>query len=185
MRSLLFSLYTTSWLSWFAAQMLGPIYAIFVQDIGGDILDVGIAWAIFTISMGILMIIFGKLEDTSFDKRNAVVFGFLLITMGTAGYLLIETPIHLFTVQAILGLGAAMAYPAWDALFMKSVSKKKESTAWAIQEGGIQIVAGIAAVAGSFIAMYYGFTVLFVSMMALQMAALLLSLHLFLPFKKT
>ena len=47
------------------AGLLAPIYALYVENIGGNIVDAGIAWAIFSISMGVLLIVFGKLENLS------------------------------------------------------------------------------------------------------------------------
>ena len=45
-----------SLLGFFALGLLTPIYAIFVQNIGGDILDAGIAYALFSISMESLLL---------------------------------------------------------------------------------------------------------------------------------
>ncbi|PIP24842.1 MAG: hypothetical protein COX34_02005 [Candidatus Nealsonbacteria bacterium CG23_combo_of_CG06-09_8_20_14_all_36_12] len=46
-----------------AAAMLGPIYAIFVEEIGGDILTAGTSFAIFALVMGTLILIIGRIED--------------------------------------------------------------------------------------------------------------------------
>lgn len=37
-----------------ALGMLGPVYAIFVEEIGRDILDAGSAWSIYMFTMGVL-----------------------------------------------------------------------------------------------------------------------------------
>jgi len=178
MRHVLFVLYTASWLGWFSAAMLGPIYAIFVQRIGGDLLDAGIAWAIFSIVMGVLTLIIGRFEDKTFDRRKAVVFGYIVLTLATVGYLFVRSPIQLFIAQAFLGLGAAINYPAWDTLFSHAVTKDRETTQWAAQEGGIQIVGGIAALAGSYVANKYGFPILFIIMACVQGLSMIVSLHL-------
>ena len=44
-----------------AFGMLAPIYAVFVERIGGDILEAGTAWAIFMIVSGIGLLFLGKL----------------------------------------------------------------------------------------------------------------------------
>lgn len=178
MKHVLFILYTTSWLSWFAAGLLGPIYAIFVENIGGDILDAGIAWATFSIVMGVLTLIIGRFENKKFDRRKSVVLGYFILTMAMIGYLFVENPTTLLVVQAIIGIGAAINYPAWDTLFSHAVEKDKETTEWAGQEGGIQIIAGCAALAGSFVANKYGFATLFVVMSCVQAVGFFVSLHL-------
>jgi len=40
-----------------AAAMLGPIYALFVKEIGGDLMDASIAGFIFAISAGLVTLL--------------------------------------------------------------------------------------------------------------------------------
>jgi len=47
----------------FSLGLLGPIYAVFVQGIGGNILSASSAWAIYSVTIGILTIVFGKFEE--------------------------------------------------------------------------------------------------------------------------
>lgn len=158
----------------FSAGLLGPIYAIFVERIGGDILTASSAWAIYSITIGVLMLIFGKLED-KLNKRRMVVLGYSLNTIGTAGYLFIQQPVHLFIVQAILGIGTAINNPAWDAIFSTSVDKRKESFEWACWEGSIRIVAGVAAFVGGTVVVIFGFRTLFVLMTITAAASTVIS----------
>lgn len=180
MKHLLTILYASSWLSWFSAGMLGPIYAIFVEEIGGDILTAGIAWAVFSLVMGLLTIVMGEFEERKFDRRKAVLTGYVILTGATIGYLFVENPAELLIVQAFIGVGAAINYPAWDALFTHAVDKDKETVEWATQEGGGQIIGGLAALVGGFIASIYGFRTLFVIMACIQGFSILVASHLFL-----
>lgn len=179
MKSILRILYISSWLSWFAASLFGPIYAIFVQEIGGDLLDAGMAYAVFSIAMGLFTLVMGKLEQRTFDRRKALVWGYALLMGTTLAYLSIQNPYQLFIVQAFMGVGAAINYPAWDALFSRAVEKGKESIEWGTQEGGMQIVAGIAAILGSFVAVTFGFEVLFLAMAFIQSLSIAAALSLF------
>ena len=43
-----------------AGAMLGPIYALFVKNIGGNLLDASCAAAVFFLTGGIVMLISGK-----------------------------------------------------------------------------------------------------------------------------
>ena len=65
-----------------ATQMLGPIYAIFVKEIGGDILEAGTAWAIFMIVSGVGLYITGKLEDKIKKDKLFIVIGTALTSLG-------------------------------------------------------------------------------------------------------
>ena len=42
----------------FGFGLLAPIYAIFVEKIGGDVLDAGIAYAIYLFVLGIFIYLF-------------------------------------------------------------------------------------------------------------------------------
>lgn len=63
---------------YFAEGMLGPLFAVFAQKIGGDILDITWAWATYLIITGILYILFGKLFNGREGKEKIMVFGYLL-----------------------------------------------------------------------------------------------------------
>ena len=57
-------LFLTMYLSFiFAAQMLSPLYAIYVVKIGGDILAAGSALSIFMLISGFGILLMGKIED--------------------------------------------------------------------------------------------------------------------------
>ena len=43
------------------AGMLGPLFAVFTEQIGGDVLDISWAWATYLIIAGVLYIWVGKL----------------------------------------------------------------------------------------------------------------------------
>lgn len=166
-------LITTSIFYNIVGGLFGPIYAIFVEKIGGDILTASGAWAVYSIVMGILLLSFGKIED-KVNKRKTVVIGYFFSSIGTTGYLFVSQPWHLFVVQIVLGLGV-ITNPAWDALFSVSVSKGKESSEWGLWEGSTRIYAGMAAIIGGFIASTFGFRMLFMLMSIAAISGFLVS----------
>ena len=149
-----------------------PIYAIYVQEIGGYILEAAVAVGLFSIVLGVSTIIFGKITDSKTDlKKKLVVLGYSIVTISFLGYYFIRNPIDLFIVQIIMGLGTAMIDPGWDALFTRNVQKGKEATEWGIQEGCKQIAIGIAGITGGFVAYYFGFKILILTMFIFQVLA--------------
>jgi MFS family permease len=147
----------------FSIGLFAPIYAIFVEKIGGNILSASTAGAIYNILLGILTIIFGKLEDRM-GRRNMVTIGYFLNTVAYTIYIFVKNPIELFFAQAVLGIGDAAKNPAWEAIFSKSLDKGQESSEWAYWGGSTTIIFGIAALVGGIIATNYGFRLLFVLM---------------------
>ena len=70
--------------------MLGPIYAIFVQEIGGDILAAGSAWATFMITSGIGIFLMGKLVDKIQREKPILMLGYALASLGFLGYFFVS-----------------------------------------------------------------------------------------------
>ncbi len=100
-----------------------------------------------------------------------------MLVFGVWAYSFATTRLHVFLIQAILGIGVAILAPAWDALFSLSIRKGNETSDWGFSEGGVQIAIGIGAILGGGIAEVYGFRVLFVVMAITQALAFLASLH--------
>jgi len=156
---------------YFGEGMLGPIFAIFAERIGGNILDITWAWAIYLIIAGFLYVIIGKITDAHDNKEIIMVLGYALNALFTFGYLLVSAPWHLFIVQAGLGIAAAMATPTWEALYAKHEDKKHDGFQWGLVGGAANITTGLAIIAGGYIISYFSFTALFIIMGSVQVIA--------------
>ena len=164
----------------FGASFLLPIYALYVKDIGGTILDAGIAWAVFSIPTGILLIIFGKLEDHMLNKKLMMFLGYLFISFCAIGYIFVQTPMQLFFLQFVLGASIALFDPAFLTLFGLNEDKGQESKEWGLWDGGKSIVMGVGSLIGAFVAYQYGWNTLFILMFVFQFSAALIALKLYL-----
>jgi len=156
---------------YFAEGMLGPLFAIFTEKVGGDILDVSWAWATYLILAGLFYIVVGKITDAQNNKEKVMVLGYALNALFTFGYLFVSSPRHLFFVQAGLGLAAALATPTWYALYAKHEDRRHDGFQWGLAGGESQIITGIAIIAGGYIVSYASFTALFVTMGIIQVIA--------------
>jgi MFS family permease len=160
----------------FGIGLFAPIYAIFVQKIGGDILDAGIAFAIYFILTGIFVIAFDTSKFYLKNVKKMIILGYFLFAIAYFLFIFIKTPMHLFLLQMLLGLATGIADPAWEGVFSAKGSEKKESKNWAIWTGGVSIIAGISAVVGGIIVTLFSFEVLFGIMSALCLLASLISI---------
>jgi MFS family permease len=145
--------------------MLGPLFAIFAERIGGNILEISWAWAVYLIIMGVCVILVGKISDNQKNKKEKImVAGFALNALFTFSYLLVSQPMHLFIVQAGLGISAALTIPTWNSLYAKYEDKKHDGYTWGLASGQSQITTGIAIIIGGLIVSYISFQVLFITM---------------------
>lgn len=157
---------------WFFGEgMLGPLFAVFSEKVGGDILDITWAWATYLMVTGIVYIIVGKLINGKPIKEKVMVAGYALNAVFTFGYLFVSNPWQLFFIQAGLGIAEAIGTPAWDALYAKNINEDHDTYAWGMAGGQSQIVTGIAIVCGGLIAHYYSFNALFITMGCIQIIA--------------
>jgi len=171
MKPILRLLLTGSFIWYFGEGLLGPLYAVFAERVGGDILQITWAWAVYLIVGGVCSIYFARLADKKIDVRKVLMAGYALNTIGTFGYLLVDSPARLFIVQGILGLSSALATPTWDALYSKYEDKGKRVSQWGIADGGPDIITGVAVIIGGLIVNFYSFTALFIIMGTIQIIA--------------
>lgn len=152
-----------------AAGLLAPMYAIYVEKIGGDILTATNAWALFSITGGILIILIGRLTDRVKEPEYFIVAGFLTAAVGYLGYLTVKGPGHLFIVQAILGVAMALMTPAHDALYTQHLDGGRFASEWGFWEGMWLITEAIAAFVGGIVVTYFGFQALFILMATMSL----------------
>src|SRR3990172_8638092 len=106
---------------WYLGEgMLGPLFAVFAQRIGGNILDITGAWAGYLAATGILMIYIGRIAGKKIALEKLLLAGYALNALFTFGYLFVSSPSHLLLVQFGLGVAAALAVPPWSALYATS-----------------------------------------------------------------
>ena len=167
---------------YFGEGMMGPLFAVFAEKVGGDILDITWAWATYLIITGVMYIVVGKLLNGKNYKVKAMVLGYALNALFTFGYLFVSSPIQLFIVQAGLGIAEAIGTPAWDSLYAKNLPDDMDSYAWGLSTGQSQIVTGVAFGIGGLITHFISFEVLFITMGIIQLTAALVTAQLL--FKK-
>ncbi|MCK4670785.1 MAG: MFS transporter [Nanoarchaeota archaeon] len=161
-----------------AGGLFGPLYAVFVEDIGGDLLTAGGAYAAFSIAAGVLIFIISRWEDHVKHQEKFIIIGYALSCLGYLGYIFVQVPLHLFLVQIVFGVGEAIGVPAYDGLYSKFLDKGRYISEWGVWESMAYIVTGVAAIIGGLLASLYGFRLLFVIMFIASLAGLAISIFL-------
>jgi len=177
-RALLFASYLWA----FGEGLLGPLYAVFTQQIGGDIMELTGAYAFYLIIMGSLSLFFGKISDKGKSKnikKYFLIAGFGLNAIATFGYLLVDNPLKLFVLQGVLGLASALATPAWLSFYSVHGNKNNLGAAWGFDDGGTKVIMGIAVLSGGILLTHFGFTFLFILMGSIQLLANIVLLRMF------
>jgi len=162
-KSLKILLYTNG-LVLVAAAMLGPIYALFVEEIWGDLMDASFAGAMFALSAWVTTLLFWRIADSSHQKWQILALGYILMWIWFFSYLFVESIIHLFLVQVLIGLWEAIYSPAFDALYSKHIHKKQSGTEWGIWEAVNYFSLALWAFLWGVLVSKFGFDIIFIIM---------------------
>lgn len=151
------------WGSW---GMLSPFIAVFITDTiqGGNIAVAGVGVTIFLVTKSIVQLPLSKFIDShggELDDFYFTIIGGLIAGFSAFLYLFANSPIHVFIIQFIYGIGLGMAYPGWVAIYSRHLDKGKEAYEWTLYSTLVSVVEGAAATIGGILIYKYGYTFLF------------------------
>jgi MFS family permease len=153
----------------FGWSLFAPLFAIIVQDKGGDAASVGLIWGFYTLVTGVSMIIFGKLSDKTHRLRTTMVLGNIFLIIASFSFLFVNNLVQIAVAQTIFAIGFGLLNPSMRALYAKLEYRGKEATEWAYMDGGNMLVMSAASVIGGFIVKGYGLAPLFITMTIAQL----------------
>lgn len=136
----------------------GPVFAIFVtrQITDGTVQTVGFAAAITQIVKSVVQIPVARYLDRNhgeYDDYFSLVGGNILVASVPFLYMFATTVAHIFIIQAVFGMGLALAVPPWFAIFSRHLDKMHENIEWSLESVAIGISgAGAAALSGILVA---------------------------------
>jgi MFS family permease len=167
-----------------AFGLIGPIFAVFItgQIAGATVATAGFAATINLLVRAALQMPIARYIDKHKGEKDdffLMIIGSLLVSIVPFLYLLVKTPIHLYLVQAVLGVGGAFANPGWYAIFTRHIDKQKESTEWTLENVGVALAAAGAAAIGGVIAKQFGFQTLFLFVGILSFIGLVIQISLY------
>ena len=147
-----------------AFALFSPIYAIFVERIGGGILAASGSVAAYSIATGLMIYIISRWEDHVKHLEKMIRIGYALSALGFLGYIFVQNITQFIIIQVLLGLSVAIRAPALDTLYSRHIDHKKSASEWGDWETMVYIVSALAALIGGYIAKTFGFNTLFMIM---------------------
>ena len=156
-----------------ATAMLGPIYALFVDKVGGSLLDASFAGTVYAVTAGVMILFFGNISDNVKHPKYIVVSGYITVGIGFLLYTQVSTIAQLIAVQIITGVGEALYSPAFDKLYSEHLDKGKGGAEWGFWEAMYYFAVASGAFLGGITVFHYGFNALFIIMTVLCFASAL------------
>lgn len=155
-------------------NLLAPIYAIFIKNIGGTLLDAGATIGFYAILRGLLYFLFSKIQEHTLSRKHMISIGYFIFFISYILYIFSSEILHVFGIQALLALGEVIINPSWSAVIATSLSKGKERKIYSDFYGYRSLFEGMAAIAGGFFAMQFGFNAVFGVMAGFALTASIL-----------
>ncbi|MDP3704793.1 MAG: MFS transporter [Legionellaceae bacterium] len=164
---LLLGAYSFSMLS---SGILVPIYAFYVQKIGGGVFEASSTVAISYILTGLLTLVIFRTKWSHAYQKECLVVGWFFWLISVCMYCYITNVAMLFVSQCFNGVGNALSASTYDAEYSKQASSNLVH-GWSMWEGTINIFSGLAAISGGFIVTHYGFDTLMLWMVGIAMTS--------------
>lgn len=158
-----------SFIGTFAEFMLVPIFALYVEKIGGSIIDVGWAFIIFNIVKGLFVLTFGR---TDLFKKNLhlwVMIGFFISALCDCAYIFLTNQYQFLAVQVVAGLSLGIINPAWEAIYGQADTVEDAGEKWSLWNGGADFATGIAAMVGAVLVKFTSWNIMFIVMMLISL----------------
>lgn len=158
---------------WYLSEgMLGPLFGIFCAKFQSSPLDISWVWALYLISVGVVVICLGYVSDF-LNKEKLLVAGYALQTIFTFCYVLVNSKYQLAVLQIALGVSGGLSTTTWYALYARCEDKTHEGLTWGLANGLASIYTGFALLCGGLIIANSSFEMLFIVMGCIQFIATL------------
>lgn len=157
-------------------NLLAPIYAIFIKNIGGSLLDASLTVGFYAILKGGLYFVFSKVKESRLSRKFMISVGYFLFFVSYILYIFAANVSHVLIIQALLALGEVIINPSWSAVIANSLTKGKERSIYSDFYGYRSLAEGGAAILGGVMATQLGFNLLFGLMAGFALMASGLSL---------
>lgn len=146
--------------------LVQPILAIFLSEKikGGGVELAGIAMTVYYLTKSVAQLPIAKIIDSTKGESDdywLMVAGSLLTAVAAFLYMGVTLPWQVILIQIVHGLGGALCYPTWMAIFTRHIDKNREGWEWTMYFTSTDIGTALAAGLGGFLVATMGYNMVF------------------------
>ena len=158
----------------FGTGIVFPFYIIFINKIGANFTEFGIAFAIFSLSAALVHKFIGRFSD-KFGRRIFLLLNSWGIAVLFLLFPIVSNIIQVYVLQALLGIFGAMQKTSEKAIVADLTDGKQRGKEIGVYHGWIAVFSALAVIAGGYlidlftldIIFYIGSIILFLSSFAI------------------
>lgn len=144
-----------------AGNLIGPLYAVYVQNLGASIAVVSGTWSVMLLSTTIVNLILIRYGDKIKEHEFYLIGGFIFRAIAWIGFVYAHNITAIILLQIVVGMGEAVGSTGFDTIFAEHLDKLNHIRDYAVWKSISNVITAIATIIGGFIVTYYGFSPMF------------------------
>lgn len=146
--------------------LVAPFLAVFIAEniTDGTIAVAGFATTIHLIIKSLVQLPIAKRLDSKkgeFDDFKMTVIGSILFTISIICYAFATTSVHIYLIQILSGLSAAISAPGWYAIFSRHMDKNNEAFEWSFYDTIVGVGTALTASIGGLMLLHFSYRAVF------------------------
>lgn len=144
-----------------AGNLLGPLYAVFIEGLGGSIAVVSGTWSVMLLTTTLVNFVLIRYGDRVKEHEYFLIMGFLFRAIAWIGFIYAHSLTTIILLQIVIGLGEAVGSTGFDAIMAEHLDRSSHIRDYAVWKTISNLLASVATLIGGFIVTWYGFTPMF------------------------
>lgn len=147
-----------------AGNLLGPLYAVFIEGLGGSIAVVSGTWSVMLLTTTLVNFVLIRYGDKIKEHEYFLIAGFIFRAVAWIGFVYAHNLIAIILLQIVIGLGEAVGSTGFDAIMAEHLDKSSHIRDYAVWKTISNLLASLATLIGGFVVTWYGFSPMFIFM---------------------
>jgi MFS family permease len=144
-----------------AANLLGPLYAVYIERLGGSVAVVSGTWSVMLLTTTLVNFSLIRFGDRVRQHEYFLIAGFIFRAFAWIGFAHAQNIAMIIFLQVIIGIGEALGSTGFDSIMAEHLDKSNHIRDYAVWKTVSNILAAIATFAGGLIVTIYGFSPMF------------------------
>ena len=144
-----------------AANLLGPLYALYISRMGGSIAVISGTWSVMLLTTTLVNFVLIRYGDRIKEHEYLLIAGFVFRAIAWIGFVYSGSITSIIALQIVIGVGEAVGSTGFDAIFAEHLDKQCHIRDYAIWKTISNVIAAMATLIGGFVVTFYGFGPMF------------------------